>query len=177
MCKLPLLVNNECDFAGNNRQVQAASIEAACEIDRTPSTFNHYFSENITRQRFEKQKRQLRSLKDDKGNIPYATVELDLTQNSCRSIDDFVAEDMLIVLDSYGTSETIYSIFMYMCTQCLCMRATSMMTLLAEKVASKRYGDDTPNILEANFIRKLRLRLRPPYQTMSWKPWLHSPNT
>lgn len=30
-----------------------------------------------------------------------------------------------------------------------------MMTLFAGKVASKRYGDDTPNILEANFIRKL----------------------
>jgi hypothetical protein len=30
-----------------------------------------------------------------------------------------------------------------------------MMTQFAGKVASKRYGDDTPNILEANFIRKL----------------------
>jgi hypothetical protein len=30
-----------------------------------------------------------------------------------------------------------------------------MMTLFAGKVASKRYGDDMPNILEANFIRKL----------------------
>jgi hypothetical protein len=94
-------------------------------------------------------------LKDAKGNIPYATVELVLTQSTCRSIDDFVAEDMLIVLDSYGASETIYSIIMYMCTQCLCMRATSMMTLFAGKVASKRYGDDTPNIPEANSIRKL----------------------
>jgi hypothetical protein len=92
-------------------KASAASIEAACEIERTPSTFNHYFSENITKQRFEKQKRQLRSLKDAQGNIPYATVELVLNQNSCKSIDDFVAEDMLIVLDSYGASEAIYSIF------------------------------------------------------------------
>ena len=35
------------------------------------------------------------------------------------------------------------------------MHATSIMTKFAGKVASKRYGDDTPNILEANFIRKL----------------------
>jgi hypothetical protein len=96
-------------------KANATSIEASCEIERTPSTFNHYFSENITKQRFEKQKRQLRSLKDAQGNIPYATVELVLNQNSCKSIDDFVAEDMLIVLDSYGASESIYSIFKYMC--------------------------------------------------------------
>ena len=35
------------------------------------------------------------------------------------------------------------------------MHATSITTHFAGKVASKRYGDDTPNILEANFIRKL----------------------
>jgi hypothetical protein len=35
------------------------------------------------------------------------------------------------------------------------MHATSITTQFAGKVASKRYGDDTPNILEANFIRKL----------------------
>ena len=81
-----------------------ASIEAACDFERTPSTFNHYFSENITKQRADKQKRQLQSLKDASGNIPYSMVELILNQNSCKSIDDFVAEEMLMVLDSYGMS-------------------------------------------------------------------------
>jgi hypothetical protein len=37
-------------------KASAASIEAACEIERTPPTFDHHFSENITEQRFEKQK-------------------------------------------------------------------------------------------------------------------------
>ena len=78
------------------------SIEAACQRERIPSTFNHYFSENITKQRVDKQRLQLQSLKDADGNIPYKTVEMVLNQNSCKSIDDFVAEEMLIVLDSYG---------------------------------------------------------------------------
>jgi len=84
-----------------------AAIEAACDVERIPSTFNHYFSENITKQRVDKQRRQLKSMKDASGNIPYAAVELVLNQNSRKSIDDFVAEEMLIVLDAYGTDAFI----------------------------------------------------------------------
>jgi hypothetical protein len=54
------------------------------------------------------------------------------------------------------------------------MRATSMMTQFAGKVASKRYGDDTPNILEANFIRKLATFT---FATSIPDDELHSPNT
>ena len=39
-------------------------------------------------------------------------VELILNQNSCKSIDDFVAEEMLMVLDSYGMSHTTDSTHM-----------------------------------------------------------------
>jgi GTP-binding protein EngB required for normal cell division len=85
-----------------------ASIEVACDFERIPSTFNHYFSENITKQRFDKQRRQLKSMTDASGNIPYATLELVLNQNSRKSIDDFVAEEMLIVLDAYGACRPFY---------------------------------------------------------------------
>jgi hypothetical protein len=128
-------------------KTSVASIEAACQSEQVPSTFNHYFSENITKQRVDKQRRQLQSLADEKGNIPYKTVEMVLNQNNRKSIDDFVAEEMLIVLDSYGETRG--------CPQHTVLHVHCIMTNSAGKVASKRYGDDIPNVLATTFIQKL----------------------
>ena len=83
-------------------QKSIAFIEAASDHERHPSTFNHYFSENITKRRVDKQRRQLKSMADASGKISIATVELVLNQNSCKSIDEFIAEEMLFILDAYG---------------------------------------------------------------------------
>mmetsp|Transcript_21619 Transcript_21619/g.25574 ORF Transcript_21619/g.25574 Transcript_21619/m.25574 type:complete len:779 (+) Transcript_21619:38-2374(+) len=90
-----------------------------------PATLNHYLNENIQKCRQAKLKQRLKMMQDEQGNVSFTNIEMMLEANGRQSIDDYVVEEMRIILKAYA------------------------------KVAEKRLIDTIPMIIESNLIKPI----------------------